>query len=258
MGSMAGMRGMMRVKVVFLFLLFVGCTHIYTARGVYYRVQPRDSLEGIAKKYRVELQELAEINNIQREQELKSGRSLYIPGIRPRDLDAIIEGKTEKKGRTRRTHASLIPSSKIEVDHGRFVWPVTGGLSSNFGIRRGRRHDGIDIRAKRGTPLLVAADGEVVYSKRMRGYGNLILVKHEGDFFTVYAHNSVNLVKKGKGVKQGEVIAKVGQSGRATGPHLHFEVREGTKPRNPIFFLPKIGDIPGPGEKGEAYGGSEE
>ena len=77
----------------------------------------------------------------------------------------------------------------------------------------------------------------------MRGYGNLVLLKHGDDFFTVYAHNSVNLVKKGKRVKRGETIAKVGRTGRATGPHLHFEVREGTKARNPLFFLPKKGRV---------------
>lgn len=134
--------------------------------------------------------------------------------------------------------ASRIPDA-IEADHGRFSWPVEGEISSLYGVRRGRRHDGVDLRSPRGTPVRAADDGEVVYSKRLRGYGNLILLKHGDGFFTVYAHNAVNLVKKGAQVKRGQMISKVGSTGRATGPHLHFEVREGSKPRNPLFFLPK-------------------
>ena len=83
----------------------------------------------------------------------------------------------------------------------------------------------------------------MVYSKRLRGYGNLILLKHEGDFFTVYAHNSVNLAKKGSRIRRGQVIAKVGSTGRSTGPHVHFEVREGSRPRNPLFFLPRRSEV---------------
>ena len=251
---MDGARRIKRVNFVpLLFLLWVtSCTAIYTAHGVYYRVQPGDSLAGIAMKYHKELQELAEVNNIENTEEIKPGRSLYIPGVTPPAFARIIErerghshrvAKWRKKGARKRTESSTASVPAIEVDHGRFIWPVQGGLSSVFGMRHGRRHDGVDIRAKRGTPVIASADGEVVFSKRMRGYGNLVLLKHGGDFFTVYAHNSVNLVKKGKRVKKGETIAKVGRTGRATGPHLHFEVREGTKARNPLFFLPKKGRI---------------
>lgn len=245
-----------------------GCTAIYTAHGVYYRVHKEDTLESIAKKYKVEVQDLAEINNIESTDQLKVGRSIYIPGVTPNHFAAIIgreKGlakktyKQEKKKKRGEVAASIVPTPVIEVDHDRFHWPIQGDISSGFGVRRGRRHDGVDIRARIGTPIKVAADGEVVFSKRMRGYGNLILVKHEDDFFTVYAHNSSNLVKQGRKVRQGEVIAKVGRTGRASGPHLHFEVREGAKARNPLFFLPKtelalgekkgVSDVGGPEEE---------
>ena len=116
-------------------------------------------------------------------------------------------------------------------------------MTSTFGVRRGRRHDGIDISAKRGTPVQAAANGKVIFSSRLRGYGNLILVKHKDDFFTAYAHNARNLKKKGQTVKKGDVIARVGSTGRASGPHLHFEVRKGNVARNPTFFLPKQGTV---------------
>lgn len=243
-----------------------GCAAIYTAHGVYYRVHENDTIEGIAKKYKVEVQDLAEINNIESTGQLKVGRSLYIPGVTPNSFAAIIghekrlaekAPKHEKKKKRGEVAANISPTV-IEVDHDRFHWPIQGGISSGFGIRHGRRHDGLDIRAKVGTPVKVAADGEVVFSKRMRGYGNLVLVKHEGDFFTVYAHNSANLVKQGRKVKSGDVIAKVGRTGRASGPHLHFEVREGAKARNPLFFLPKTAFALKEKEGDSDVGGPEE
>lgn len=121
-----------------------------------------------------------------------------------------------------------------------FVWPVEGVVRSAFGKRGKSHHDGIDIFAKRGTPVVAADSGEVVYSGRMSGYGNLIIIRHPQSYFTVYAHNQKNWVKKGKRVKRGETkIASVGSSGNASGCHLHFEVRLNDKPRDPLFYLPK-------------------
>ncbi len=120
-----------------------------------------------------------------------------------------------------------------------FIWPLKDfTFMSGFGIRRGRRHDGIDLAAKSGTPIKAAADGKVVFSGRMRGYGNLILLKHDQGYFTAYAHNRRNLVSKGKDVKQGEVVAQVGRTGRATGNHVHFEIRQGQEAMDPLNFLP--------------------
>ncbi len=236
-------------------LSFTACMHVYTAHGVYYRVHEGDTLAAIATKYRVDLQDLAEINNIDSESKLKSGRSLYIPGVTPGSFEKIIhdeqkkvtrhEKKVAQKEKKEKQSTEPADASKIRVERGRFLWPVKGGeVSSGFGIRHGRRHDGLDIRAPIGTPIYAGADGEVVYAKAMRGYGNLIILKHADNFFTVYSHNSVNLVPANKMVKRGDLIAKVGRTGRATGPHVHFEVREGPKARNPLFYLPKNKDIP--------------
>jgi murein DD-endopeptidase MepM/ murein hydrolase activator NlpD len=105
-------------------------------------------------------------------------------------------------------------------------------------VRAGKRHDGIDIAAPEGTPVLAAAAGSVIYAGEQAGYGAIVILKHEGGLVTLYAHNARLLVNEGDRVRRGEAIARVGQTGKTTGPHLHFEVREGTRPRNPLLFLP--------------------
>ena len=118
-----------------------------------------------------------------------------------------------------------------------FAPPLEGKITSKFGIRRGRRHNGIDIKAPEGTPVRASESGKVIFSGYIRGYGNVIIIKHKGGWYTVYAHNKYNVVKKGEWVKKGQVIAYVGRTGRATAPHLHFEIRRGKKPVNPLRYI---------------------
>lgn len=123
---------------------------------------------------------------------------------------------------------------------GRFLWPVPHHfkVSSSFGPRGRKHHDGIDIPAPRGTPIVAVDTGVVIYSDNgIRGYGNMIVLAHGDDIFTVYAHNRKNKVDKGDRVERGDVIAELGNTGRSTGPHLHFEIRYKNKVRNPAQFL---------------------
>ena len=96
----------------------------------------------------------------------------------------------------------------------------------------------IDIAAPEGTEVSAAADGTVIYAGEQPAYGAVVILRHEDGLVTLYAHNSAVLVREGARVARGEPIARVGQTGRTTGPHLHFEVRQGTRPRNPLLFLP--------------------
>jgi murein DD-endopeptidase MepM/ murein hydrolase activator NlpD len=114
---------------------------------------------------------------------------------------------------------------------------VRGLLYSRFGTRQGQRHDGIDLAAPEGAPVAAAADGTVVYAGEQAGYGQVVILRHAGGLLTLYAHNARVVVPEGSRVKAGETIARVGQSGKTTGPHLHFEVREGTRPRDPLLYL---------------------
>lgn len=118
-----------------------------------------------------------------------------------------------------------------------FRWPVEGRITSGFGPRRESFHDGIDIAVPRGTAVCAAADGEVIFSNVLHGYGNIVIVRHRRGYVTVYAHNQKNLVREGEAVRRGQRLAEVGQSGRATGPHLHFEVRKDNLARNPLRYL---------------------
>jgi murein DD-endopeptidase MepM/ murein hydrolase activator NlpD len=121
-----------------------------------------------------------------------------------------------------------------------FVWPVAGQVTSRFGPKDGGLHnDGINIAAKQGTPVRAAASGTVAYAgNELKGYGNLVLVRHAGGWMTAYAHNAELLVKRGDAVKQGQAIARAGATGSVREPQLHFEIRRGSQAVDPLAHLP--------------------
>lgn len=145
-----------------------------------------------------------------------------------------IEARIRAMQRTPRGRARL-----LRPWTGRFIRPVSGGITSGFGMRfhpilhRYRMHTGVDFAASSGTPIRAAAGGEVVMASYMRGYGNTVVIDHGGGVTTLYAHCSALLVREGQTVRQGQVIARVGSTGLSTGPHLHFEVRQNGTPVNP-------------------------
>jgi len=121
-----------------------------------------------------------------------------------------------------------------------FLWPVEKGqVSSYYGWRSSKKfHDGVDISAPTGTKIFAVKDGKVVYSgKKIRGYGNMIVIQHIGKIYSVYAHNSVNKVSTGDTVRKGDVIGLVGNTGRSHGPHVHFEVRQGKYSVDPLKYF---------------------
>ena len=123
----------------------------------------------------------------------------------------------------------------------RFVWPVNGRVVSGYGDKAGGLHnDGVNIQAPRGTPIRAAADGVVVYAgSDLKGFGNMLLIRHGGNWLTAYAHAQAVLVDRGQRVKQGEVIARVGSSGNVDQPQLHFELRRGREAVDPERYLPR-------------------
>jgi hypothetical protein len=154
------------------------------------------------------------------------------------DFSYRVKGTDETGKISRASQQQLFQTTK------NWVWPIKNlTVTSAFGNRQGDFHDGLDLRAAMSTPIFSVSDGKVIYAgSRISGYGNMIVVKHEKELSTVYAHNQRLLVKKGDEVRRGELIAYSGNSGRSSGPHLHFEVRLGVKAINPLYVLPKRGD----------------
>jgi murein DD-endopeptidase MepM/ murein hydrolase activator NlpD len=190
--------------------------------GVYHTVKKDQTLWRISKTYGVDLETLQWVNDIEDVTEIRVGRVIFIPGVR-KPLEMMpTHGEDEKPS-----------SAKISL-----IWPIHGRNTSNFGPRGRSVHEGIDLAAPKGTPVLASASGRVAYSGNgMRGYGKVVVLKHTNDLSTVYAHNSSLLVRMGDRVAQGQTIAKVGATGRATGPHLHFEIRRRGVPEDPRQFL---------------------
>jgi murein DD-endopeptidase MepM/ murein hydrolase activator NlpD len=134
--------------------------------------------------------------------------------------------------------ASVLSSSGMGTPSASgFIWPVSGTVVSGFGMRWGRMHEGIDITAPSGTAIWAAADGTVIHSGWLGGYGNLVVVDHGNGLATAYAHASAIFVGVGQHVSQGESIALVGSTGNSSGPHLHFEVRVNGQAVDPLFYL---------------------
>ncbi len=142
---------------------------------------------------------------------------------------------------------TLLESGAADGGTPPWEWPVSGAISSDFGGRSSpwgggwQFHAGLDIRASHGAPVSAAGGGTVVYAGRMRGYGNMVVVDHGFELKTVYAHLSAIFTDRGRLVEPGEVIGAVGQTGRATGPHLHYEVRVGASPVDPLCYLAGAG-----------------
>lgn len=149
------------------------------------------------------------------------------------ELNRIIQqAEAAQRSSGRSVNANLTPGA------GGCIWPTSGRVTSGFGSRWGRLHAGVDIGAPTGTPIWATKDGTVIFSGVQSGYGNVVIVSHGGGLTTLYGHQSRIAASNGKQVRQGETIGYVGNTGRSTGPHLHFETRYGGTPRNPTSCLP--------------------
>ena len=199
--------------------------------GIHHTIQKGQTLYRIAQAYEIDLEVLRRVNHIRDPSKIKEGMQLWIPGAS--------RVQTVPKASSPSRSAKKKKTPTVKPRRGVLIWPTKGTLTSSFGKRNGRKHEGIDIAAPKGTPIYSAADGEVVFSGwGPTGYGKMVIIKHQHHLTTVYAHNSKILVKKGVRVKQGQKISLMGSTGRSTGPHLHFEVRNDTEPKNPIKYLP--------------------
>jgi len=213
-------------------------------------VQAGERAAELAARYHVPVEDIEELNGLERGAALPAGRAVFIPGAR-RDAAATQPAARAGSPPTVDPAAGSPPTvapagapptvaTRARGQGGLALrWPVPGGkLGAGFGLRGRRPHEGIDILAPEGTAVLAAAAGTVIYAgSGVRGYGNLILLRHAGGTVTVYAHNRRNQVREQDPVRQGQTIAEVGQTGNATAPHLHFEVRRGESPEDPLLHV---------------------
>jgi lipoprotein NlpD len=202
--------------------------------GSWVVVRSGDTLWRIAEKHGSSVAAIERANDDLDPRALRIGRKLWVPRV---DV-ASRGGKASARTLERRQDTACGDLARREGLA--FDWPLLGDVSSPFGAERGGRgHDGIDITAEEGTPVHAAEAGRVVYEGDDLGdYGRVVIVKHVGRWATVYAHNDRNRVEEGDFVERGDVIAEVGETGNASGPHLHFEIRRSNQPRDPASCLP--------------------
>lgn len=205
--------------------------------GFYHVVRPGENLFRIGKAYDVPFEEVARLNGIRDASQIRVGQRIFIPGA-ARQLPVEIITPVEPPTVARNATESEEPFGLV------LLAPVNGTINSGFGQRGASFHDGIDIAAPEGSAIRAVEQGEVIYSDQLRGYGNIVIIRHEGGIVSVYAHNQTNLVREGQRVARGEEIAKVGSTGRVTGPHLHFEIRKNNTAQDPMHYLPQLCCLP--------------
>ncbi|TFV35154.1 LysM peptidoglycan-binding domain-containing protein [Bradyrhizobium frederickii] len=235
-----------------------------------------DTLASIARKNHISSADLARANGLDPSAKLKLGAKLTVPGAKTAAVAAPVAAApvtaAPVAGTLQPVAAAPAPATKMAaagapVQSARlaqattnveekpaeapakaaettsalptFRWPVRGKVVTSYGAKtNGKSNDGINLAVPEGTPVKAAEDGVVAYSgNELKGYGNLVLVRHSNGYVTAYAHASELLVKRGDTIKRGQVIAKSGQSGEVASPQLHFEIRKGSSPVDPLQFL---------------------
>ena len=213
-------------------------------RSQRHSVRIGDTFYGIAQQYRVHPYDLAKENNLSPPYGIRVGQKLVLPdkssikkGWQQRKLKRVKQATPKALSRVPTSLPVLTSSPKSSVKG--FIWPVKGKVISGFGAKaKGMRNDGINIASRRGASVVAAENGVVVYAgNELRGFGNLLLIKHSGGWVTAYAHNEKTLVKRGAQVSKGQLIATVGSTGSVKKPQLHFEMRRGRVARDPRKYL---------------------
>ena len=221
---------------IIAFCIFSGCSsrpkeprHYHHS---YHVVQKGDTLFSISWRYGIDVKQLAQWNNIPYPYTIYPGDRLRVNSTAPLSGNAR---KAKSKPPEATTARAVPPKNAPSTPIGDWRWPVKGKLLTKFSAQ----NNGIDISAKAGTSVSAASAGKVVYAGNgLRGYGNLLIIKHNASYFSAYAHNRRLLVAEGDKVRSGEKIAEVGSTG-TNQTKLHFEIRKNGNPVNPLLYLPR-------------------
>src|SRR5579864_2173107 len=221
-------------------------------------VAPGETLHSIARLYGKSVMVLAKANNISPDIMVKVGERIIIPDVQPgsavapRTQASVVPPAGQNLAAAESPHSARVATPEAPAQESTiktaepvgalpsFRWPVRGRIIASFGpTPNGLQNDGINLAVPEGTPVKAAEDGVVAYAgNELKGYGNLVLVRHANGFVTAYANASELMVKRNDQVHKGQVIAKSGQTGTAANPQLHFEVRKNSAPVDPIQYLP--------------------
>lgn len=217
-----------------------------------HQVAKGDTVYSISRRYGVPMNELMRANGISQPYTIVIGQALIIPpaGATPANVAASKPASVEKPAAKpatapkppRATPAQVAALPNPPARSGRsFGWPVKGKIILGFGPQSGgSNNDGINIAVSRGAKVTAAENGIVAYAgNELRGFGNLVLVKHADGFMTAYGHNEQLLVVRGQKIRKGQVIARAGSSGNVATPQLHFEIRKGRSAVDPLRYLPR-------------------
>jgi lipoprotein NlpD len=209
-----------------------------------------ETLYRIAKTYGVSVEQLMLVNGIDDVKDLAIGTLLVIPdrnlsnetdGLAREATASVTDEKATEPSSASAARTTGPKEKRAPVIVGRtdgvLSWPLRGVIYARFGSKGKEPHDGIDLAAPAGTPVKTASPGTVMFSGEQKGYGLIVIVEHANQLITLYAHNRDLRVKTGQQVRAGQVVSTVGDSGRTSGPHLHFEVRQNGIPKDPLLFL---------------------
>ncbi len=211
----------------------------------FHQVQAGETLNSIARLYDLSLSQLVRENEIPPPYRIRVGSRLRLPeaqaAAKPR---ASLDNPPKPRLRPERGDKAPVygqsSSAQAPPRAGRrFAWPVQGRIVSRFGVKSGGLYnDGINIRAREGSAVRAADNGVIAYrGNELPGFGNLLLIRHDGGWMTAYAHNQKIVVKPGQKVKRGQLVARVGRSGKVGEPQLHFEIRKGRRAVDPMRYL---------------------
>jgi murein DD-endopeptidase MepM/ murein hydrolase activator NlpD len=211
----------------------------------YHIVRSKERITTISKMYDMSLIDLMDINNLH-SFDLAAGQKIFlrrgtvtdkiVAHDEKKDTETQLPKPPDRDSGSKKTSTETIPKKSLE-NLGKNL-PLKGTVSSEFGLRNGKPHKGIDVASDMGTPILAAMAGTVAYVGNQRGYGNVVILEHDNYIMTVYAHNESNLVREGDSVVSGQPIATLGDTGTTTGPHLHFEYRVRGVARDPRELFP--------------------
>lgn len=222
---------------------------------VTYKVRPDDTLYGISRTFDVPMNKLARQNNLRAPYRIDIGQKLKLPSVQPATYKAVQVAAVTASGNKpvgpaitskpvkRVEKKPLIKTRTPSRAGSKFIWPVNGRVISGYGPKKdGLHNDGINIAVRRGESVRAAENGVVVYAdNQLKGFGNLILIRHADRWMTAYGHMEGFRVKRGQEVRRGDIIGTAGSTGQVDSPQLHFEVRRGTDALNPKLYLARQG-----------------